>query len=313
MKLGWDLRIGLNRYLTSWRSRDDPSLGEFVYGIDLYGLPQVVVSKNSVKLYRTGPWNGVQFSGTPINPTLAYNPKFIINSEEVYYEYDIKDQSTLTISALTYTGALQRLVWENSSQEWLATYTRPTECESYGHCGPNAVCTFNNDKICSCLIGYMPRSAQDWESLIWSGGCVRRSPLNCPDGEGFKKLEGVAIPDLLQFSINTSMTLKQCAAWKLWIEEKVFELVDEQMQDYSISTSEVVKCIQVGLLCVQKRPEDRPTMAYVLSALESESVMMAQPKQPGFYTEGGSLETELPLVGKQCGTAEMTLTMMSPR
>ncbi|KAL6992675.1 non-specific serine,threonine protein kinase, partial [Sarracenia purpurea var. burkii] len=102
-------------------------------------------------------------------------------------------------------------------------------------------------------------------------------------------------------------------AWKLWIEEKVFKLVDEQMEDYSISTSKVVKCIQVGLLCVQKRPEDRPTMAYVLAALESESAMMAQPKQPGFYTEGDSLETEVPLVGKQCGTAEMTLTMMSAR
>ncbi|KAL6992676.1 hypothetical protein U1Q18_010789, partial [Sarracenia purpurea var. burkii] len=90
-------------------------------------------------------------------------------------------------------------------------YTEPSDpCDSYGHCGPNAVCTINNDKICSCLIGYMPRSPQDWEILIWSGGCVRTSPLNCPDGEGFIKLEGVAIPDLLQFSINMSMTLKQC-------------------------------------------------------------------------------------------------------
>ncbi|KAL6953278.1 chitinase, partial [Sarracenia purpurea var. burkii] len=116
-----------------------------------------------------------------------------------------------------------------------------------------------------------------------------------------------------QFSPGSSQKLIFLWAWKLWIEEKVFKLVDEQMEDYSISTSKVVKCIQVGLLCVQKCPEDRPTMAYVLAALESESAMMAQPKQPGFYTEGDSLETEVPLVGKQCGTAEMTLTMMSAR
>ncbi|PQQ03520.1 hypothetical protein Pyn_15547 [Prunus yedoensis var. nudiflora] len=34
MKVGWDFRKGLNRYLTSWKNASDPSLGEYTYGIE---------------------------------------------------------------------------------------------------------------------------------------------------------------------------------------------------------------------------------------------------------------------------------------
>ncbi|XP_059639449.1 S-locus-specific glycoprotein S13-like [Cornus florida] len=72
MKLGCDLRMGLNRYLTSWKSTDDPSPGEFSFGIDLHGLPQGVLYKNSMKKFRSGPWNGQQFGGARVKS----NPVF---------------------------------------------------------------------------------------------------------------------------------------------------------------------------------------------------------------------------------------------
>lgn len=40
--------------------------------------------------------------------------------------------------------------------------------------------------------------------------------------------------------------------------------------------------IKVGLLCVQERPEDRPTMSDVVSMLSNESTDLAPPKQPAF-------------------------------
>jgi hypothetical protein len=40
----------------------------------------------------------------------------------------------------------------------------------------------------------------------------------------------------------------------------------------------------VGLLCVQKRQEDRPNMSYVVMMLSSES-LLPKPRQPGFYTD----------------------------
>ncbi|GFS29475.1 cysteine-rich RLK (RECEPTOR-like protein kinase) 34 [Actinidia rufa] len=209
MKLGWDFRIGLNRYLTSWRNPDDPSTGEFSYGIELFGLPQNVLRKNSVKVFRSSHWLGVQYSSAGVYSNHVFNSNFVLNSQEVYYEYGLYDQ--LTRSVLNYSGTLQRLVWKSSSQEWLVMYSFPTDpCDSYGQCGPNAVCTINNLQICSCLAGYAPKSSPDWEMHIWSGGCVRKNPFNCSEGEGFIELKGVEIPDLLRFWMNTSMTPNEC-------------------------------------------------------------------------------------------------------
>nr|POE76832.1 s-locus-specific glycoprotein s13 [Quercus suber] len=36
MKVGWDLRTGLERRLTAWKSPDDPSPGKLSWGIELH-------------------------------------------------------------------------------------------------------------------------------------------------------------------------------------------------------------------------------------------------------------------------------------
>ncbi|KAL2495225.1 cysteine-rich RLK (RECEPTOR-like protein kinase) 16 [Forsythia ovata] len=56
------------------------------------------------------------------------------------------------------------------------------------------------------------------------------------------------------------------------------------------SASEVLRCIHVGLLCVQQRPEDRPTMSNVLLMLDIQHQVVSQPKQPGFYSERSLVE-----------------------
>ena len=43
MKLGWSLKTGLQRNLTSWRSDDDPSPGDFSYRMDISVLPYLIV------------------------------------------------------------------------------------------------------------------------------------------------------------------------------------------------------------------------------------------------------------------------------
>ena len=51
----------------------------------------------------------------------------------------------------------------------------------------------------------------------------------------------------------------------------------------------MLRCIHVGLLCVQQRPEDRPSMSSVILMLGSESEL-PQPKPPGYYMETASQE-----------------------
>ncbi|CAL5344763.1 unnamed protein product [Camellia sinensis] len=208
MKLGWDLKVGLDRYLTSWKSADDPSSGDFSYGFNRDGLPQGVLRKGSVKKYRTGIWNGLQFNGAGLKNAI-FNANFIDNSDEVYFEFDLYQQ--LTRLVLNYTGTTQTVIWNNRKLEWDFIDTKPSNpCESHGHCGPNSICTISNAYICSCLVGYIPKSSQDWNALVWDGGCVRKYPLNCLDGEGFVAFKGVIVPDLLDFRMNTSMTVKEC-------------------------------------------------------------------------------------------------------
>jgi hypothetical protein len=83
--------------------------------------------------------------------------------------------------------------------------------------------------------------------------------------------------DLLKFGFHFFQ------AWKLWIEDKPMELIDELVGN-SCSLSSALRHIHVGLLCVQQRPEDRPNMSSVVQMLTSES-LLSKPKQPGFFME----------------------------
>ena len=45
---------------------------------------------------------------------------------------------------------------------------------------------------------------------------------------------------------------------------------------------EMLRCIHVGLLCVQEFAKDRPIVSVVISMLKSEIVDLPHPKQPTF-------------------------------
>ncbi|KAF8408748.1 hypothetical protein HHK36_004816 [Tetracentron sinense] len=428
MKKGWNLKTGLNRYLTSWKNADDPSPGNFSYRIDNLGLPQLVLREGSSKLFRTGPWNGLQFSGVPFSSNTIFNHSFVYNTEELYYMYEDNKNSFVTRFTLKQSSLLQRLIWNKGSSEWTVVYTLQNDlCGSYGRCGANGICKMNNSPMCMCLVGFIPKSPQEWDVLNSSSGCVRRVPLDCQKGEGFKKIGGVKLQDLLQFWLNKNMSLDECKveclkycfctayansdirggrsgcllwfgdlidireftqagdsiqdiyirmaasepeltdesnkkkkpvvvilvvsisivsgvlifgviiccliwkkktrergkhsdlpiadflAWLLWKEGKALELVDAVMED-SYVVCQVMKCIQVGLLCVQKYPEDKPIMSSVVVMLSNESVTMPQPKQPGFFTEWSFTDTNL-LSSNEKGRTEdpVTITVLEGR
>ncbi|KAL9366199.1 hypothetical protein Peur_037398 [Populus x canadensis] len=69
-------------------------------------------------------------------------------------------------------------------------------------------------------------------------------------------------------------------AWELWKEGNQFELVDSTLRD-SCSEDQVLRCIHVGLLCVEDNVNDRPTMSDVLSMLTSDAQLPLL-KQPAF-------------------------------
>ncbi|KAI9083641.1 hypothetical protein K1719_034342 [Acacia pycnantha] len=69
--------------------------------------------------------------------------------------------------------------------------------------------------------------------------------------------------------------------WNLWRESRAMDIVDPSLRSETCPKHEVLKCIQIGLLCVQEYATDRPTMLEVVSMLDNESTL-APPKQPAF-------------------------------
>ena len=64
------------------------------------------------------------------------------------------------------------------------------------------------------------------------------------------------------------------------------DIIDSSINESFVS-HEVLRCIQIGLLCVQEDVMDRPTMLAVLLMLSSETTLPS-PKQPAFIFRGPS-------------------------
>ena len=60
------------------------------------------------------------------------------------------------------------------------------------------------------------------------------------------------------------------------------KLVDDSLGD-SVIQAQVLRCIHMGLLCVQERPEDRPNMSSVNHMLNDDKPL-ARPRLPAFYS-----------------------------
>ncbi|XXG69606.1 hypothetical protein AAC387_Pa06g2425 [Persea americana] len=94
--------------------------------------------------------------------------------------------------------------------------------------------------------------------------------------------------------------------WELWKESKIQDLIDPSIS-IAASESEVLRCIQVGLLCVQQKVKDRPTMSSVVFMLSNETTM-ASPHQPAFCFEKESFSDN-----PHCSVNEVTITKMNAR
>ncbi|KAJ4823893.1 hypothetical protein Tsubulata_050172 [Turnera subulata] len=100
--------------------------------------------------------------------------------------------------------------------------------------------------------------------------------------------------------------------WLLWREGKALELMDLTLEDSCIK-SQVIKCIHLGLLCVQNFPEDRPEMSTVVLMLTNEGAALPQPKQPGFF--GDTSSTVNATSGKEtsCSRNVISTTVLEAR
>ncbi|GAY52986.1 hypothetical protein CUMW_146070 [Citrus unshiu] len=118
MKLGWDLKTGLERRVTSWKNFDDPSPGDFIWAIERQDNPELYYTFNIT--------NKAVISRIVMNQTLYVRRRFIWNK------------------------ATQS--WE------LYSDVPRDQCDTYGLCGDYGICIISQSPVCQCLKGFKPKS-----------------------------------------------------------------------------------------------------------------------------------------------------------
>ncbi|KAK6142579.1 hypothetical protein DH2020_022927 [Rehmannia glutinosa] len=210
MRMVYNSNPGLEKHLTSWKSNENPSSGSFIYRIENQGLPEMVILRGGVKIYRSGTWNGV-YINVPTFYNLVYKPGLVFDKDNKLISfYDSYNNSILT--RLTIDQSACYIVTMNERKDgWNLVYTIPKDpCDDYGKCGPNGICRVDKVPICECMEGFAPKFKPDWDFQDWSGGCTRITPLSCPNGDGFLEVTGVKYPAMLGFWLNTSMSFSEC-------------------------------------------------------------------------------------------------------
>eukprot|EP00258_Populus_trichocarpa_P020788 XP_024436807.1 G-type lectin S-receptor-like serine/threonine-protein kinase At4g27290 isoform X2 [Populus trichocarpa] len=211
MKIGRNRITGMEWYVTSWKSADDPSRGNITGILVPDGYPELILLEDSKVKHRAGPWNGLQFSGVPqVKPNPVYTFEFVFNDKEIFYREQLKNSSTHWRIVLTQDGDVLHLLWIEQTQSWFLYETANTDnCESYALCGANGICSINNSPVCSCLHGFVPEVPSEWDKTDWSSGCVRKIAPNCFRDE-FRKISGVKMPETRKSWFNRSMNLEEC-------------------------------------------------------------------------------------------------------
>ncbi|KAG5047144.1 hypothetical protein JHK86_016550 [Glycine max] len=212
MKLGWNLKTGLERSLSSWRGVDDPAEGEYTIKIDLRGYPQIIKFKGPDTISRYGSWNGLTTVG---NPDQTRSQNFVLNEKEVFYEFDLPDISTFGVLKLTPSGMPQTMFWTTQrSTLQVVLLNADDQCENYAFCGANSVCTYDGYLLptCECLRGYIPKNPDQWNIAIWSDGCVPRNKSDCENSytDGFLKYTRMKLPDTSSSWFSKIMNLHEC-------------------------------------------------------------------------------------------------------
>ncbi|KAK4844347.1 hypothetical protein QYF36_019127 [Acer negundo] len=186
MKIGFNKRTKVNRRLVSWKNKEDPSPGLFSLELDpTSGSNQYLMLWNRTERYwSSGEWNGGTFKFTPnltyLQNTFAFNVSFVSNENETYFMYSVKNPKFIFGLIMGASGQIKQMFGLRASKTWFQFWLTPAQaCEVYANCGAFSICSEQTQPLCACLAGFKQNSEQDWNWQDYSGGCVRKTQLQC--------------------------------------------------------------------------------------------------------------------------------------
>ncbi|XP_010445177.2 PREDICTED: cysteine-rich receptor-like protein kinase 21 [Camelina sativa] len=161
--------------------------------------------------------------------------------------------------------------------------------------------------------GYMPpeyvaNGQFSTKSDVYSFGVLILEIIGGKKNSSFHRIDG---------SISNLVT----HVWRLRNNASLLELVDPAIGE-NYDKDEVIRCIHIGLLCVQENPGDRPSMSTIFRMLTNASITLPVPQPPGFFfrerTEPNPLVERL-LPGPStsmsftCSVDDASITSVRPR
>ncbi|KAL1363267.1 hypothetical protein AAHE18_03G137700 [Arachis hypogaea] len=193
----------LDRYLSTWKSADDPARGDYSIKFDPRGYPQIIEMKGVVLNAREGSWNGLYFTGYPyLVQNNMFRRDFFFNGEEMYYKSEILDGSSYRINRMMPSGIWQTTTWTGQGRGQVKTTTSGglEDCDNFAFCGSNSVCNMvDNDAACECLKGYVPKFPEQWNTAS-----------KCDTTDGFSKYINMKLPDTSSSWFDKTMNLEEC-------------------------------------------------------------------------------------------------------
>ncbi|KAK4594746.1 hypothetical protein RGQ29_018450 [Quercus rubra] len=101
-------------------------------------------------------------------------------------------------------------------------------------------------------------------------------------------------------------------AWELWNEGAALDLMDPALDDSYMD--QMLRCVHVGLLCVEDSAIDRPAMSDVLAMLTNDNLSLPSPKKPAFSLARQAIKAHISDKESECNSINWaSISNMVPR
>ncbi|CAN8325674.1 unnamed protein product [Cochlearia groenlandica] len=152
---------------------------------------------------------------------------------------------------------------------------------------------------------YVSHGAFSTKSDVYSFGVLILEIISGKKNSSFHRMDG---------SVNNLVTY----VWRLWKNHSITELIDPSIQEECMQQDrkrdEIVRCIHIGLLCVQANQTDRPAMWEVHKMITNSSLGLNVPGPPGFFFPNGQGSSQSTTSKSfTCSVDEVTITSVDPR
>ncbi|XP_024021007.1 G-type lectin S-receptor-like serine/threonine-protein kinase At2g19130 [Morus notabilis] len=119
--------------------------------------------------------------------------------------YSLNNTSTgLARFVMDVSGQIEEQVLD-FYKHWDIFWSQPKEqCKVYAFCGAYGSCNEKSELFCQCLRGFEPKSQHDWNLKEYSGGCIRKTKLQCANSsidranggiDKFEEIPSVLLPE----------------------------------------------------------------------------------------------------------------------